>query len=301
MLTLSYSQSYLKSMTLNNDNLSFRPLNFEEFKILVDWAAQEGWNPGLDDAELFWNTDPEGFYGYFDEDKLIGGGSIVSYDGRFGFMGFFIVHPDYRTKGIGRTLWKLRRDTLLSRLQNGAAIGMDGVVAMQSFYQKGGFNIAFRDERYEKMGMHYDVNPAVEIANAEDFNAISALDRECFGVSRERFLTLWLNAVNAKVFKFTANNHLGGFAVIRRCQTGYKIGPLFAENDTIAAALYERCLTEAIGQPVYLDIPMSNKAAAALVQKYQASYVFECARMYLGTPPKTPIEKIFGITSFELG
>ena len=28
---------------------------------LVDWAAREGWNPGLHDAELFWVTDPAAF------------------------------------------------------------------------------------------------------------------------------------------------------------------------------------------------------------------------------------------------
>ncbi len=288
-------------MPLNNADLSFRPLTFEEFKTLVDWAAREGWNPGLDDAELYWQTDDNGFYGYFDGNKLIGGGSIVSYDGQFGFMGFFIVHPDYRAKGIGRTLWKQRRDTLLARLQKDAAIGMDGVVAMQSFYQKGGFNIAFRDERYEKIGSAYPINPLVQNSTENDFEAISALDLECFGLRRKRFLSLWLKSNTSKVFKFTTDNHLAGFAVIRKCQTGYKIGPLFADNEAIAAALYERCLTEAIDEPVYLDIPACNEAAVTLVQKYQATYVFECARMYLGIPPKTAIEKIFGITSFELG
>lgn len=241
------------------------------------------------------------FFGYFEGNKLIGGGSIVSYDGQFGFMGFFIVHPDYRAKGIGSTLWKQRRDTLLALLQKDAAIGMDGVVAMQSFYQKGGFKIAFRDERYEKTGSSYPINPLVQNSTENDFKAICALDLQCFGLPRERFLSLWLTSKNATVFKYVTNNHLAGFAVIRKCQVGYKIGPLFAENQTVAEALYERCLTEVIGEPVYLDIPVCNKAAVAMVQKYQATYVFECARMYLGTPPKTATEKIFGITSFELG
>ncbi|MEO0046757.1 MAG: hypothetical protein RL705_1948 [Bacteroidota bacterium] len=286
---------------MNQTALIFRRLTFTEFEILVNWAAQEGWNPGLADAAIFWNTDPEGFYGYFDQETLVAGGSIVSYDGQLGFMGFFIVRPEYRAKGIGRTLWQQRRDTLLSRLHPNAAIGMDGVVAMQPFYQKGGFHIAYRDERYEKIGYSYPTNPLVQPITKKDWDAVMALDLACFGVARTRFLKLWLEASNAKAFHYTDHDTLLGFAVIRQCQTGYKIGPLFAENEVVAAALYERCLTEAIGEPVYLDIPVCNEAAVNLIQQYEATYVFECARMYYGTPPKTAIEKVFGITSFELG
>lgn len=283
------------------ESLAFRKLTFPEFETLVDWAAKEGWNPGLHDAELFYKTDPEGFYGYFEQNTMVGGGSIVSYNGELGFMGFFIVHPEYRAKGIGNDLWLLRRDTLLKRLQPNAAIGMDGVVSMQPFYQKGGFTIAYRDERYEKKGEHFPLNPKVQIAAAKDEAALFALDLECFGVARTQFLKLWLNPSKAKTFIYIENDTLLGFAVMRKCQTGFKIGPLFAENETAAEALYERCLSEALEEPVYLDIPLNNEAAVRLVEKYKANYVFECARMYYGIPPKTAKAKVFGITSFELG
>jgi hypothetical protein len=29
--------------------------------------------------------------------------------------------------------------------------------------------------------------------------------------------------------------------------------------------------------------------------------VFECARMYLGPPPRLPADEIFGVTTLELG
>jgi GNAT superfamily N-acetyltransferase len=129
----------------DTDHLIFKRLNYKGLETLVKWAEKEGWNPGLYDAEVFWATDPGGYYGYYLDGELIAGGSIVSYDGKFGFMGFFIVKPEYRSKGIGRKLWYERRDKLLSRLDSGASIGMDGVVAMQSFYKKGGFEIAYVD------------------------------------------------------------------------------------------------------------------------------------------------------------
>jgi GNAT superfamily N-acetyltransferase len=286
---------------MNIDDLQFEKLNYNGVKTLVTWAFEEGWNPGPNDAEAFYQTDPDGFYGFHYEDELIAGGSIVSYDGLFGFMGFFIVKPEYRSQGIGRKLWYLRRDTLLSRLEENAAIGMDGVVDMQPFYQEGGFEIAFRDVRYEKKGTAFTVDSNISSIEKADFEAIVEYDTQCFGFPRPQFLQPWLNLPENKTFKYVENEQLKGFAIARKAATGYKICPLFADNASIAEALYKACLNAVEGASLFLDIPMSNEAAKALVATYEASYIFECARMYYGKPPNVALDKIFGITTFELG
>jgi GNAT superfamily N-acetyltransferase len=285
----------------NTDDLQFQKLDFEGVKTLVRWAEEEGWNPGLYDAEVFWATDPGGFYGYYKNGQLIAGGSIVSYHGMFGFMGFFIVKPEYRSHGIGRRLWYRRRDTLLSRLNEGASIGMDGVVAMQPFYQKGGFETAFRDERHEKMGMDFHVNPNITEIGDEDFESVLSYDLQCFGFRRLQFLKAWLKMPNVKTFKFNVDDKLKGFAVIRKAVKGYKVCPLFADNKAIAEELYKACLNAVPGEPLYIDIPTINNDAVALVKKYNTTSVFECARMYFGGAPKIEMNKVFGITTFELG
>ncbi len=216
-------------------------------------------------------------------------------------MGFFIVLPEFRSSGIGRKLWYQRRDTLLARLKTGAAIGMDGVVAMQPFYKKGGFEIAYRDERHKKTGMAFAIDNRVSAINEEDSQPILAYDRACFGFDRPKFMRPWLTQPHAKAFKFTENDIVKGFAVLRKTCKGYKIGPLFADDAEIAEELYKACLNAAIGEPVFIDIPVANRAAVALVKKYEATYVFECARMYLGKVPDNNIEKVFGVTTFELG
>lgn len=286
---------------INLDNLTLTKLCKNDLKTLVDWARNEGWNPGAYDYHAFWNTDPEGYYGFFYQDKLIAGGAIVSYSGTFGFMGLFIVHADFRGLGIGTKLWYLRRDLLLKRINNNAAIGMDGVVAMQPFYEKGGFNIAFRDERYECIGKKYPPNKAISLITSTDHEMINAYDIQCFGYKRKRFLENWLVLPESKAFKFYEDNKIKGYAVIRKVDSGYKIGPLFANNNEIAEALYKACLNTAIDAPVYLDIPVINNGAVALVKKYNAKYVFECARMHYRECTEMDPHKIYGITTFELG
>lgn len=287
-------------MEILND-LQFQKLNFEEFKTLVKWAELEGWNPGENDAEIFWQTDPNGFYGYFLKNELIAGGSIVSYDKLFGFMGFFIVKPEFRSFGIGRKLWYQRRDALLSRLNKDASIGMDGVIAMQPFYKKGGFEIAFRDECHEKIGEIFEINKHISSIIEHDFESILEFDKMCFGFPRPQFLIPWLKQKNVKTFKFVENGKLEGFAILRKAKKGYKICPLFANNYTIAEELYKACLNSAVGKPIYIDIPVKNNEAVKLIQNYGTTYVFECARMYYGKAPNIEIDKVFGITTFELG
>ena len=285
----------------NMDELKFQKLDLEGVKTLVDWAEAEGWNPGPYDADIYFETDPDGFYGYFHNEEMIGGGSIVSYNKQFGFMGFFIVKPEYRSHGIGKKLWYQRRDTLLLRLNKGASIGMDGVIAMQPFYKKGGFEISFRDERYENIGKEFKIDKNISPILENDFDLILTYDKQCFGFSRPQFLKPWLKLPGNKTFKYIKDEKLKGFAIVRKTNKGYKVCPLFADNEMIAEELYKACLNSVIDEPLYFDIPVINKGAVNIIKKFKAEYVFECARMYYGKPPDIDTNKAYGITTFELG
>jgi GNAT superfamily N-acetyltransferase len=286
---------------MNLENIDLKKLNKSGLRTLIDWASNEGWNPGKNDAEVFWNTDPDGFYGFYYENQLIAGGAIISYNKEYGFMGLFIVHRDFRNKGIGKKLWHFRRDLLINKLNPNAPIGMDGVLAMQSFYNRGGFNIAFRDERYEFNSKTIPFSINVSPINKEDFEKINEYDSIYFGCQRAIFLKNWLQMPESKAIKYTENDRILGYAVIRKAETGYKIGPLFANNQKIAEELFKSCLSIAPNNSVFLDIPTTNQNAVSLVKKYNGKYVFECARMYYGEAPKIVVNNIYGITTFELG
>ena len=216
-------------------------------------------------------------------------------------MGFFIVKPEFRSNGIGRKLWYQRRDTLLSKLNKDASIGMDGVIIMKPFYKKGGFEILFKDERYEKIGIEFKTHKNISSISDEDIESILTYDKQCFGFSRPQFMKPWLKLPDNKTFKYVENGNFNGFAIVRKANKGFKVCPLFAGNEMIAEELYKACLNLVVGEQLYMDIPVINKGAENIIKKYNATYVFECARMYYGKPPDIDIDKVFGITTFELG
>ncbi len=289
-----------------SSELSIRNMTRPEVDELVAWAAREGWNPGIHDADIFWATDPDAFIAAELDGELIGGGAITSYGGEYGFMGFFIVRPEYRGRGYGNALWHARRERLLARLRPGASIGLDGVFAMQPYYATGGFVFSHRNMRFRVDIPQLPVAPAsdgVEIVPLAGvgFEEVLAYDRNCFPAARASFLEGWISQPQALALGCRSAGKLGGFGVVRRCGEGCKIGPLFADDARAARALYASLAPYAAGGPLFLDAPENNPAALELVREQQMTEVFGCARMYLGPAPEVAHGRVFGVTTFELG
>lgn len=282
-------------------DLTLRPMTRPELDTLMAWAAQEGWNPGLHDADIFWHTDPDGFIAVERAGTLLGGGAIIAYEGHFGFMGLFIVHPDYRGQRLGDRLWQYRKQRLLARLTTPACIGMDGVFAMQAYYARGGFQFFTRDLRFEGVG--FQATPAAHLVplSTLPLAQVLAYDAAHFPAPRPRFLAAWISQPDSRALGALHDGALCGYGVARTCRRGVKIGPLFANDPATADALFTALGDYAPGAPLFLDVPENNPAALALARRHQMREVFGCARMYLGAAPALPHQEIFGVTTFELG
>lgn len=264
---------------------------------MVKWAAAEGWNPGLDDAAAFHSADPNGFLV-----AEIGGMpaaciSVVRYNDDFGFLGFYICHPKHRGKGIGWAVWQAGMDYLA-----GCTVGLDGVVEQQDNYRKSGFEYAHANMRYQGL-VDAEAGARGIVAIGEDMlPAIAAYDRRHFPAEREAFLQIWLfGAASRQGLALVEDGALRGYGVIRDCREGCKIGPLFADDDDGALALFRALSAARPGRPIVLDVPVPNEAAVALAESHGMKPVFETARMYRGTAPELPLSSIYGITTFELG
>lgn len=266
--------------------------------IAVEWAALEGWNPGLHDAACFGAVDPNGFLVGLLNNQPIACISAVSYHSRFGFMGFYIVKPEYRGQGYGIKIW----DAAIQYLKN-QNIGLDGVVEQQDNYRKSGFKLAYSNIRYE--GITQSLTAAFDgivPLTPTLFEAVSNYDRLCFPEERSDFLRCWVQQPESYALVATEQNEIKGYGVIRKCRNGYKIGPLFANNAILADQLMLSLSDWAVpGERLYLDVPEPNTDAVQLAEKYCMKKAFGTARMYTQQKPDIRLEKVFGVTSFELG
>ncbi len=275
---------------------------FEEVELAVEWAAREGWNPGLFDARAFYAQDPSGFFIGKLRGEPVSCISCVKYPWGFGFVGFYMVRPDFRGKGYGLEIWNHAME-----YGKGCSLGLDGVPAQQNNYARSGFRLAYRNIRYEYLrGSQEEEIPTVpeSFAPPEDlsFQDLAAFDALHFGGERREFLHRWLTLEKSRSLIARKDGTTRGYVSLRECRKGCKVGPLFAANPLLGEALFLKTLQEVPeGTPIYLDVPEPNRHALALAEKYRMQPVFDTARMYHGTPPNLPLEEIFGVTTFELG
>ena len=82
-----------------------------EVQAMLDWAAAEGWNPGLEDAGAFQAADPGGFFVAEQAGQMVAAISVVNHCDRMAFLGLYICRPDRRGQGIGRALLAKVKET----------------------------------------------------------------------------------------------------------------------------------------------------------------------------------------------
>lgn len=278
-------------------DLQIRNLNPSEIAVAVDWAAAEGWNPGLSDAACFAIPDAKGFFVGEIDGEPVATVSCVNYDDRFAFLGFYIVRSAYRRAGHGLRIWNAAIAHAGARV-----IGLDGVVAQQDNYKKSGFRLAYPNIRYGGI-VAAPPMPSADVVALDriPFALIEADDATVFPAARSAFLRAWIDTPGHIGRALLREGKLAAWGVIRPCRTGHKIGPLVADDRVAAEAIVKALLASAGSGEIFLDVPAVNREALALAEQLGLEPVFETARMYTGPIPPLRIDRVFGVTSFELG
>jgi len=279
------------------DDFSIRRMEREDVDFAIGLARDEGWNPGIHDADAFYAQDPDGFLVGEVDGEPVACTSMVRYGDAFAFWGLLIVRPEYRGRGYGLAVSKAALDHAGDRI-----VGGDGVVAMQPKYRdRLGFEILYRNIRYRGTGGGETPDGLVP-ASEVPFDDLCAYDAAIFSVPRHRFLKPWLSQKGAVALASTGQNgEVRGYGMIRKCFDGHKIGPIFAETPAIASSLLDGLAAAVPGEAYFFDAPEPNAAAVALARERKMEIVFETARVYRGGAPAVPLEQVFGVTTFELG
>lgn len=273
--------------------VQFKTMQRDDLPIALDWAAGEGWNPGLEDATAFWESDPHGFFLAEVEGRAVAAISVVNHSSDFAFLGLYLCLPKFRGKGIGYGLWKHAL-----RHAGGRIVGLDGVPDQQANYRKSGFDLTGQTYRY--LGV-LDGRTSNDLRSVEhsDLETLVELDFRANGYSKPAFLRNWITD-SATRKTLVLGEVPRGFATIRACQSGHKIGPVIAETLEDAEALVRGVVQLVEANEVMIDVADDCAPLMNFCKTQGMTVAFNTARMYRGAAPK-PGALLRTIATMELG
>ena len=243
------------------DALIVRTMRPDEISIAVDWAAAEGWNPGLADAACFAAADPEGFFIGELDGAPAATVSCVNYGASFAFLGFYIVREDLRGPRLrtahmerGHRARRPARDR--ARWRGGAAAELPEVRVRARLCQ--------RPLRRHRRGPGCAAQAGVVALTEVPLAAVEAYDATVFPAPRTAFLRAWIGSPGHVGCALVRDGGLAGWGVIRPCRKGRKIGPLVADDRATAEVVLSALLASVGGGEIFLDVPGINRDAVAL-------------------------------------
>ena len=267
-----------------------------DLRTVLDWAADEGWNPGRDDAAAFLAADPEGFLIRRVAGRPVSAISVVNHSESFAFLGLYLCHPDFRGQGHGLAIWSAGL-----RHAGGRTVGLDGVPAQEANYARSGFVRHGGAARFT-------ADPGLPSASAtrpvrpEDIAGLLERERRATGVDASRFLDLWFrDTASRRTRVLEDGDGLAGYGTVRACGTGAQIGPFFARDEAAARILLGDLAAAVEAGPVSLDVPEYATGLRDLLDGAGFRPSFSTARMYLGPPPDTAPHDYRSLATLELG
>ncbi|MEU5419591.1 GNAT family N-acetyltransferase [Streptomyces sp. NPDC020799] len=286
------------SATAGDGAFTVAPATLDDWHLIGEWAAAEGWNPGTGDLACFHPTDPAGFFIGRLDGRPVSAVSVVTYSPDYAFLGYYLVHPDHRGQGRGLATWRAAFPHAGTR-----TVGLDAVPAQQATYARAGFGPAYTTVRHKgRPGGTTPPAAAVAPVTAAHLDAVAAYDRQCFPAERRAFLARWLTAPGHTAYVRLDDGRVTGYGVIRPSRDGRRVGPLFADTPQGAEELFD-ALTAGLGpdEDVFMDIPEPHGTATALAASRGLTADSHTIRMYAG--PATPAldGRTYGVTSLELG
>ena len=276
--------------------MTVRRMTMEELGTVLSWAAEEGWNPGLADAEAFYAADPDGFFVKTVEGTPVAAVSVVNHDNAQAFLGLYICAAAFRGRGYGLEVWKAGLAHAGVR-----TVGLDGVPDQQQNYVRSGFAPSGETMRYQGV-----INPLpsdkVCEATATDVAALLTLDRTVTGHDRLHYMQKWFApTAERKTFVIVRQQKIVAYATVRACLQGHKIGPFYAHTPEDSLTLMRHASYAMGSAPSFIDIPDNSAALRSLVSEEAFKPVFGTARMYRGTPPPRNPPDFHAVTTLELG
>jgi GNAT superfamily N-acetyltransferase len=280
---------------------SLTPAELDDVGALVREAR---WNQLAADWRIF--TEFGRLYAAHIEDgRIVATTATLPYGGRFAWISMVLVAGEYRRRGLATML--LRRamaDLAAAKLVPVLDATPDGraVYRRLGFEDSWGFQRLIRRERQRAAGpLPAPAGVTVRPIADADWPALCAYDAAAFGAERSAVLAGLRGRLPAAELVAARAGGIAGFLLGRDGGLAAQIGPLIAEDDTIAGALAARAL-DGIEGPLFVDLADSKGELRNVLDARGFTAARPFTRMLCGSPARfDDAARTFAVVGPEFG
>jgi GNAT superfamily N-acetyltransferase len=239
-----------------------------------------GWNQVAADWEIFRALGT--VYAARAEGRVVATAATLPY-GEFAWISMVLVLPPYRGQGLGTRLLK---HCVASLSEQGLVPVLDATPAGRPIYEAIGFQETWsyqrlaRSERAASDDTPIPKDMSIRPIIDADWAALCAYDAGAFGADRSALLQHLRGRLPPAELIAERHGRIVGFMLGRNGRSAMQIGPLVAEDDTVAQALLARSLA-AIGGPIYIDFADAKTRVGEWLSQYGFSAQRPLTRMLL--------------------
>jgi len=269
-------------------------LKYADVAELTKISEETGWLLDGYHVKLMMMHAPHLCYGAYEDGVLIGAVMAIEFE-TSAMIKYFMVKPTHQKQGIGRRLF----NTLFGALkEEHPSLYLHANPALESFFQSYGFKSVMEVGRFLNVGKV----PPFSFTNAQakeldggNFDAmIRRIDAETFGEDRMSFMMDEMERNSS--LKFALPNSFQHSSVINargvylgpwQCREGYEE----EAEKMMQGVLYFRGLKK-----VLADVPLGNKSAVALFEKYHFQQKGTFLHMCYGVERTLKFENIYAFS-----
>ena len=281
---------------------TIRPFTADDIPFGMSLKDLAGWNQLPADWERLLTWEPEGCFVAEHDGVLAGTATTFDYEGRFGWVGMVLVHPEMRRKGIGTAL--LMHGIEYLEAKGVAAVKLDATPMGKQLYDQIGFVDEYMIERRGGVA-----SPPAPLDDLRSFAgegrtaSLSPFDAPLFGADRGRVLRSLAAAEGAHAgAEHGEDGGVRGYVMVRRGRSRNYVGPWVADDPEVAARLFDWAMAQIAGEPFFVDVCLACPHVNDIVTQVQYPTQRQLIRMYRGTNayPGEPAQ-VYGLAGPEIG
>jgi GNAT superfamily N-acetyltransferase len=277
--------------------IHIRQMTTADIPLGMELKEQAGWNQTEADWLRFLDVEPDGcFVAEWNGEPVATTTTCIF--GDVAWVAMVLVDARMRRRGIGTALMQQALRFLDER--NVRSIRLDATPLGRPVYERLGFVSDCQLGRYEGILPQCDLSAEAKPLDAQDMEAMIALDREVTGADRHKLLNSLFKSTPELFLAVGRGNEFLGYVAMRPGSRAWQIGPCVAKpaaGPKLLTAACRRCC----GQSGFIDIPVANEAATSLAESLGLRVQRHLLRMHSGAPVPERINDLWASSGPEMG